>query len=47
MHGRPFSVCPSTNMQSWGFDFDYTLAHYTPALTDLIYDLAKRYLVKK
>ena len=29
----------------YGFDFDYTLASYTPNLQPLIYDLAKHYMV--
>eukprot|EP01052_Picozoa_sp_SAG31_P021141 SAG31_NODE_1619_length_7729_cov_2.231193_4_plen_706_part_00 len=35
------------SIQSWGFDFDYTLANYKPALSGLIYDLAKQLLVVK
>jgi len=31
----------------YGFDFDYTLASYTPALQSLIYDLAKHYMVEE
>ncbi|KAH7373349.1 hypothetical protein KP509_17G051200 [Ceratopteris richardii] len=31
----------------YGFDYDYTLAHYTPDLQTLIYDLAKEHLVKE
>lgn len=31
----------------YGFDYDYTLAHYTQALHTLIYDLAKEHLVKE
>ncbi|KAG6544180.1 hypothetical protein Mapa_014380 [Marchantia paleacea] len=31
----------------YGFDYDYTLAHYTRALQTLIYDLAKEHLVKE
>ena len=31
----------------YGFDYDYTLAHYTAELQILIYDLAKERLVKE
>lgn len=31
----------------YGFDYDYTLAHYTPDLQTLIYELAKEHLVKE
>ncbi|KAL3682481.1 hypothetical protein R1sor_000503 [Riccia sorocarpa] len=31
----------------YGFDYDYTLAHYTRELQKLIYDLAKEHLVKE
>eukprot|EP00250_Pteridium_aquilinum_P001422 c11618_g1_i2 orf=584-2458(-) len=31
----------------YGFDYDYTLAHYTPDLQTLIYNLAKEHLVKE
>ncbi|DBA05282.1 TPA: hypothetical protein N0F65_007444 [Lagenidium giganteum] len=30
-----------------GFDYDYTLCHYTPELQHLIYDMARDFLVKK
>jgi len=30
-----------------GFDYDYTLAEYTPALQHLIYDTAKEYLLEQ
>lgn len=33
------------NIQVYGFDYDYTLAHYSEHLQSLIYDLAKKYLV--
>ncbi|CAF2368328.1 unnamed protein product [Rotaria sp. Silwood2] len=33
-------------IQVYGFDFDYTLARYKPALHSLIYDHAKTFLVK-
>ncbi|ONK69699.1 uncharacterized protein A4U43_C05F25810 [Asparagus officinalis] len=33
------------NIQVYGFDYDYTLAHYSSNLQSLIYDLAKHYLV--
>jgi len=32
-------------LQVYGFDYDYTLAHYSSHLQTLIYDLAKEYLV--
>ncbi|KAG0584709.1 hypothetical protein KC19_3G229300 [Ceratodon purpureus] len=31
----------------YGFDYDYTLAHYTPALQYIIYDLARNHLVQE
>ncbi|CAM6125583.1 unnamed protein product [Calypogeia fissa] len=31
----------------YGFDYDFTLAHYTEALQPLIYDLAKKHLVSE
>lgn len=31
----------------YGFDYDFTLAHYTDALQPLIYDLAKKHLVSE
>ncbi|KAH7437817.1 hypothetical protein KP509_05G090700 [Ceratopteris richardii] len=34
-------------IQVYGFDYDYTLAHYTSDLQTLIYDLAKEHLVKE
>ncbi|CAA0820006.1 HAD-superfamily hydrolase- subfamily IG-5-nucleotidase [Striga hermonthica] len=35
------------NIQVYGFDYDYTLAHYSADLQSLIYDLAKEYLVNE
>lgn len=35
------------NIQVYGFDYDYTLAHYTSNLQSLIYDLAKEHLVNE
>ncbi|KAG8367652.1 hypothetical protein BUALT_Bualt16G0095200 [Buddleja alternifolia] len=35
------------NVQVYGFDYDYTLAHYSANLQSLIYDLAKEYLVNE
>lgn len=35
------------NVQVYGFDYDYTLAHYSANLQCLIYDLAKGYLVNE
>ncbi|KAL8037269.1 hypothetical protein ABFX02_11G029500 [Erythranthe guttata] len=35
------------NIQVYGFDYDYTLAHYSANLQSLIYDLAKEYLVNE
>lgn len=35
------------NIQVYGFDYDYTLAHYSANLQTLIYDLAKEYLVNE
>jgi hypothetical protein len=32
-------------IQVYGFDYDYTLAHYTEELQSLIYKLAKEHLV--
>ncbi|KAK1275507.1 hypothetical protein QJS04_geneDACA003914 [Acorus gramineus] len=34
-------------IQVYGFDYDYTLAHYSPDLQTLIYDLAKEHLVNE
>lgn len=34
-------------IQVYGFDYDYTLAHYSSDLQSLIYDLAKNYLVNE
>ncbi|XP_029129922.1 5'-nucleotidase domain-containing protein DDB_G0275467 isoform X2 [Cajanus cajan] len=34
-------------LQVYGFDYDYTLAHYSSDLQTLIYDLAKEYLVNE
>lgn len=31
----------------YGFDYDYTLAHYTPALQHIIYELARNHLVEE
>ncbi|KAL3623848.1 hypothetical protein CASFOL_032664 [Castilleja foliolosa] len=35
------------NIQVYGFDYDYTLAHYSANLQSLIYDLAIEYLVNE
>ncbi|KAL1553835.1 5'-nucleotidase domain-containing protein-like protein isoform X4 [Salvia divinorum] len=35
------------NIQVYGFDYDYTLAHYSANLQCLIYDMAKEYLVNE
>lgn len=35
------------NIQVYGFDYDYTLAHYSSNLQSLIYDLAKEYMVNE
>ncbi|KAL5699824.1 hypothetical protein ACHQM5_030667 [Ranunculus cassubicifolius] len=35
------------SIQVYGFDYDYTLAHYSPNLQTLIYDLAKRHIVNE
>ncbi|KAG5225867.1 5'-nucleotidase domain-containing protein [Salix suchowensis] len=35
------------NIQVYGFDYDYTLAHYSPNLHRLIYDLAKEHMVNE
>ncbi|KAL9271450.1 5'-nucleotidase domain-containing protein [Drosera capensis] len=34
------------NLQVYGFDYDYTLAHYSASLQRLIYDLAKEHLLR-
>ncbi|MED6157251.1 hypothetical protein PIB30_021753, partial [Stylosanthes scabra] len=34
-------------LQVYGFDYDYTLAHYSSALQTLIYDFAKEYMVNE
>jgi hypothetical protein len=33
------------DLQVYGFDYDYTLSHYSEHLQCLIYDLAKKHLV--
>lgn len=35
------------NIQVYGFDYDYTLAHYSANLQSLIYDLAKEHMVNE
>ncbi|XP_038696267.1 5'-nucleotidase domain-containing protein DDB_G0275467 isoform X3 [Tripterygium wilfordii] len=35
------------SIQVYGFDYDYTLAHYSSALQSLIYDLAKAHMVNE
>lgn len=35
------------NVQVYGFDYDYTLAHYSACVQALIYDLAKEHLVNE
>ncbi|XP_028078677.1 5'-nucleotidase domain-containing protein DDB_G0275467 isoform X3 [Camellia sinensis] len=35
------------NIQVYGFDYDYTLAHYSANLQSLIYELAKEHLVNE
>ncbi|KAK4757306.1 hypothetical protein SAY87_007433 [Trapa incisa] len=35
------------HIQVYGFDYDYTLAHYSANLQSLIYDLAKEYMVNE
>ncbi|RZC53969.1 hypothetical protein C5167_012815 [Papaver somniferum] len=35
------------NIQVYGFDYDYTLAHYSANLQSLIYDLAKEHIVNE
>lgn len=35
------------NIQVYGFDYDYTLAHYSANLQSLIYNLAKEHLVNE
>ncbi|XP_073272257.1 uncharacterized protein [Primulina huaijiensis] len=35
------------DIKVYGFDYDYTLAHYSANLQTLIYDLAKQYLVNE
>lgn len=34
-------------LEVYGFDYDYTLAHYSGNLQTLIYDLAKEHIVKE
>lgn len=34
-------------LRVYGFDYDYTLAHYSSHLQTLIYDLAKEYMVNE
>lgn len=35
------------DIQVYGFDYDYTLAHYSSNLQTLIYELAKEHLVNE
>lgn len=35
------------DIQVYGFDYDYTLAHYSSDLQTLIYDLAKEHMVNE
>ena len=35
------------NVSIYGFDYDYTLAHYKPSMHHLIYDLGKKALVEQ
>lgn len=35
------------NIQVYGFDYDYTLAHYSANLQSLIYDLATQHMVNE
>ncbi|VVB08836.1 unnamed protein product [Arabis nemorensis] len=35
------------NIQVYGFDYDYTLAHYSSDLQSLIYDLAKQHMINE
>lgn len=35
------------DIQVYGFDYDYTLAHYSANLQSLIYDLAKEHMVNE
>lgn len=35
------------DIEVFGFDYDYTLAHYSGNLQNLIYDLAKKHLVNE
>lgn len=35
------------DLQVYGFDYDYTLSHYSEHLQCLIYDLAKKHLVNE
>lgn len=35
------------DLQVYGFDYDYTLSHYSDHLQCLIYDLAKKHLVNE
>lgn len=34
-------------IQVYGFDYDFTLAHYSANLQSLIYDLAKEHMVNE
>lgn len=34
-------------MRAIGFDYDYTLCHYTPLIHDFIYNNAKQYLMEE
>jgi hypothetical protein len=35
------------DLQVYGFDYDYTLLHYSDHLQCLVYDLAKKHLVNE
>ena len=40
-------MCSLSKVDVYGFDFDFVLATYTPALQRLIYDLVKRIMVEE
>lgn len=36
-----------SEVQVYGFDYDYTLAHYKPTMEHLLYNLGREYLLEK
>lgn len=36
-----------SEVKVYGFDYDYTLAHYKPSMEHLLYNLGREYLLEK